>query len=97
MSSNENGPNKENVDPNATIQPMPNARYVAGSSQFAMIALVPGGVRDRGIIVTERERIFTYQRARILYLTRFMEETPFPGRPVHSKSTKLSWPRLQCK
>ena len=38
-----------------------------------------GGVRDRSILQFQQERHNQYLRLRIIYLTRYMRDQPFPG------------------
>ena len=68
--------NIENCDPSIFSQPMPNTRYVPGTSRLLTIT---GNIRDQGIIELQRENERRIVRWRITLLTRYMVGEPFPG------------------
>ena len=89
MQSIGNDSDKENKDPLLPSQPMPRRAYVPGMSRLLTI---PGGVRDRGILDSQRAREFRVLRWRIILLTRYMVDEPFPGDAI-IENMRLYWGR----
>jgi len=92
MQSVDNDSDKENKDPMAHSQPMPRRAYFPGTSRLLTIDTIPGGVRDRGILYSQREREFAIVRWRITLLTRYMIDEPFPGDAI-IEDLRLYWGR----
>ena len=89
MQSIDNDSDKENKDPMLPSQPMPRRAYVPGMSRLLTI---PGDVRDRGILDSQRAREFRVLRWRIILLTRYMVDEPFPGDAI-IENMRLYWGR----
>ena len=66
----------ENDDPTTVSQPMPNRLYFPGTSRLLTI---PGVIRDRGILLWQRTLERNRLQWRIILLTRYMRDEPFPG------------------